>query len=978
MDEVRNSTKKISKQKNEPEQKGKEQKHFIKDSQFCKCWINFGTFLKNKAKYFNSNCSALNQFIFYLIPLAHLFALVLTVIHIFLFDNIFKFNFYTAMKEEVLRYLITDIDDSHFELSVNEIYSQFEDISNIMFFKLYFGELISLGLLEGEKIFPNVSIISEKFFEQIDLVLTLEGGNNLFSIPSEFAEKYIDNREDSLSELAKIYYYFYPLLSFEAYSLQTYINQTYLIAYKLENDNLNISGNEMYFNFPRIINDLFESNNFHAYNDFISPKINQSSSEHSELINGSYYFENWFINQDYDYRTKASENFDININFFHLNNNIERGLSKINIITMQTFFKNLKNESFIINVIYFINQKKLEVSSFDHSVFIVENFSFVRLNETYSDNQTFVISRSDTTEIALSSLISEYFHYGLISNDNNFYSKGIFYDNINVNYLSNPNKYYSTIKGFNFDIRYFSPFYLYTKLFQKVSYKKSYSDKEFINTYYFNDSCHIKQICSQIDFILYKNYLSSNKIDCYNSKNLQFYSKVNKFNSIAEDITLPYCICLPLYCIKNLDEDFDPSNIEYVNDITLPEKCQNRLKYYTTEIEEKNIANGIADIDTSGIKLRGWENLDEQLEDQFIKFSYQKFNLIGGSSFILISIVDNTSLKIILTTMIVKLNRIRYIFMALIGIGINIVIISNYVAIMVNLYRISKVIYLYKLKLKNFIIQMENKVESKKKKEKINNSDKSYLENLPLLQNELLEDKIINKYNSIEENTLLEELFHIYCYYYKIKEENFKKYNENNLKKSKTKINILLDNNELFKLFCLISLYVPKFKLEIDYDYNFYEDSKLVKNFINCISKKFTNIDKDTILYSKSILYELLSTELVNDYGFISNLNFNYTSNINLDSKKKNNSIQKAIFKKAEELSKNKRTNEKYYTEDEEDKNIKLVFKNKNLIMKVVEEKFEQDDYLQLNKLESSFNTTLINSFYNYSKKIINSKNNEY
>ena len=51
--------------------------------------------------------------------------------------------------------------------------------------------------------------------------------------------------------------------------------------------------------------------------------------------------------------------------------------------------------------------------------------------------------------------------------------------------------------------------------------------------------------------------------------------------------------------------------------------------------------------------------------------------------------------------------------------------------------------------------------------------------------------------------------------------------------------------------------------------------------------------------------------------------------------------------------------------------NIKIVFKNKNLIMKRLEEKFEQDDYLNIGKLESAFNTTLINSFYNYTKKIL-------
>ena len=42
--------------------------------------------------------------------------------------------------------------------------------------------------------------------------------------------------------------------------------------------------------------------------------------------------------------------------------------------------------------------------------------------------------------------------------------------------------------------------------------------------------------------------------------------------------------------------------------------------------------------------------------------------------------------------------------------------------------------------------------------------------------------------------------------------------------------------------------------------------------------------------------------------------------------------------------------------------------------MKKIEEKFEQDDYLNLNKLDSYFNNTLINSYYNYMKRIITDK----
>ena len=103
-------------------------------------------------------------------------------------------------------------------------------------------------------------------------------------------------------------------------------------------------------------------------------------------------------------------------------------------------------------------------------------------------------------------------------------------------------------------------------------------------------------------------------------------------------------------------------------------------------------------------------------------------------------------------------------------------------------------------------------------------------------------------------------------------------------------------------------------------------------------------------------------------------------TNINLNVKKEEkNYIQDAIFKKVEEMAKNNSDDNIYDKNIKDDfniENIKIVFKNKNLVMKKIEEKFEQDDYLNLSKLESYFNETLINSFYNYTKKIITEETN--
>ena len=70
-------------------------------------------------------------------------------------------------------------------------------------------------------------------------------------------------------------------------------------------------------------------------------------------------------------------------------------------------------------------------------------------------------------------------------------------------------------------------------------------------------------------------------------------------------------------------------------------------------------------------------------------------------------------------------------------------------------------------------------------------------------------------------------------------------------------------------------------------------------------------------------------------------------------------------------INKKKNIFDKNIIDDFDGENIKIIFKNKNLVMKKLEEKFEQDDYLNLSKLESHFNSALINSFYNYAKKIM-------
>jgi hypothetical protein len=81
-----------------------------------------------------------------------------------------------------------------------------------------------------------------------------------------------------------------------------------------------------------------------------------------------------------------------------------------------------------------------------------------------------------------------------------------------------------------------------------------------------------------------------------------------------------------LYCIQNNNKDFDPNKIEYIEKITLPEKCQNNLKYYKNGIIKKNIDENIdeADIfDSENEELKFGQPLIQQLEVEYIKFSFK-------------------------------------------------------------------------------------------------------------------------------------------------------------------------------------------------------------------------------------------------------------------------------------------------------------------------------------------------------------------
>ena len=375
-----------------------------------------------------------------------------------------------------------------------------------------------------------------------------------------------------------------------------------------------------------------------------------------------------------------------------------------------------------------------------------------------------------------------------------------------------------------------------------------------------------------------------------------------------------------------------------------------------------------------------------------------KYSQIPGLYFLIINFVDNTIFENLLNIFLFDMTVFQYHFLFIITITyLLLILLLNYILIK-NIKIISDTIFKFQKNHEYYLYQLN--VDNDNTEERKNdigniNSNKidniyNFSENRPLLQNENENcgDNSNNDIYSIE-NPLLDDLFKIFYKYYNISIDDLcKKYYKSEKSNSTTlkeKIRLLEEKNELFKLLGILSLYAPKFKLNIHITYNCYIKSKLNQNFLKFIKKnKFTQSSQ--IQLTQSVIYELLSTENIEDYGLVTNINFKYITNINLKTKN-NNSIKKAIFRynddENKEKDENSPKNNKYMIKGEniintskvifkdDNNDTKIMYKEKNNLLNELENNFENDDYLKKDKLESSFDFFLLNVYYKYLKKLI-------
>ena len=300
---------------------------------------------------------------------------------------------------------------------------------------------------------------------------------------------------------------------------------------------------------------------------------------------------NWFNGKFYDFISSIINNNIIlgfisnNIYLIHLNEESDGHINKTFITCVEQYL----TSDHVVYFTFFRNQSNLKDQNNDYTFLIIKNnFTGLlpdkNLTQKFTDNNSYVASISDTTEYALSEMDFKLFHFNLYDNESKFYTNGVSFDSFNLDYLNDYSKFYSSGKNVGYYFKYYVTLYLYKRLFQNVKYTKIKNNRDKIFLYYFKHKDKIKQICEKIDFDSYRNYLSDTGIDCWNEKTKKYFNKekflyislINGTNTIEP--IYPDCTCLPLYCLKNYENlDKDLNNLEFADEIYLPNKCQNKF-----------------------------------------------------------------------------------------------------------------------------------------------------------------------------------------------------------------------------------------------------------------------------------------------------------------------------------------------------------------------------------------------------------------
>ena len=918
--------------------------------------------LSNKINFCFSKCSILIQFPLSLILISIIMILFIFMIHIYFYSDLYVFNFSKVFKDEFLDLYITDIDDLKTELTPIIVKETEIDIENQLFFQVYFTELAHSGIMNVSKnFFPSFSENpgSTSLFSKLN---NIKNTDSNFEIPLDKSQQEMeDSYEDNLGNFAKIYYYMFPYIWYKSLMTNSYINQSFFTANQMD------SFDYLFFRYPKEVIKERLTNNFIPTDYLMNPIIGGYFPILDIFQNDLFNRVGWafcLVDDFSEEINKTKYDFLTNITLVHLNKESDGSINKTFITCAEQYIR-YDNRDFIIYISFYWNQSNLKDQNNDYTFLIIkDNFTGLLADENltrkFSDNKSYVSVISDTTEYALSDMDFKLFHLNIYNIDFNFYTNGISYDSFNLDYLNDYSKYYSVGKKIGNYFKYYVTLYLYKRLFQNVKYTKIKKNRDTIFLYNFKNKDKIKQICEKIDFDSYRNYLSDTGIDCWNERTKKYFNKEKfLFTSLINDTNTiepiyPDCTCLPLFCLKNYENlDVNLNNLEFVDEINLPNKCQNKFfkkdnSTSKTEYPGNNKISDLIDISSNAIDYN------------YIKFISLEFSQFPGYFFFIISQVQSSG-EVYINTYYKLITKIEITILILVVLFI--VSILSIIIIYTYMKKYSMIINNFKNKFELYVFHSEKEDEVEDYFSNDNNNTSKYIR----IKENKKEEQLI-KFN-INDNNLLNDLFIIFSQAYNISKKDIEKFylSKKNKSKNTMKLNMMREKNEIFKLLSSFCLYAPCFKLNLNFDYNIYENSVIIKKYNN-YAGQLENIEKKQIKLTKNILIELISTECFGDYGLITNLNFGYVTNIKADSKKY--SIKFTLFEHIIKDKKQKLEKLKDEKDIKNEKTKKLVLKGKNILLNIFKDRFEEDDYLNYSKLNIAFNFFLINSYYKYLRQI--------
>ena len=570
----------------------------------------------------------------------------------------------------------------------------------------------------------------------------------------------------------------------------------------------------------------------------------------------------------------------------------------------------------------------------------------------------------------MSITLDNYFHYGIKDNKNNYFQFGTSFDTFDLNKMNNPSLYYDTILEYYSGLMFLSSIYLFGKLFQRSKYTSYKSLVQDLRIFEFYNEKEINKICNTFNFDNYIKVIKDNNINCNNIKIVDL-NPDDRFKN--ETSSIPSCICLALTCLNrttySIKEQYNQKNYIIVNRLKLPNKCINNFNNYKRGNSNKKI------------------NISQQIMNKFlikedlnyISFKMIKLNNFPGLSYLLVNNVDNSYLTVVLNKITNILTMTEIYLLMVITVFLIFLLIISITIIIYETKKLSNFIYKFNLKYKRYINQNEETgLRLHSLNEENNNITSSEKE--PLIR-KITRTKSIKRFNinfykynlnnsNIQNsNSLLNELFYMFCEFYKLDVDKLVENIQDLTGKTKKeiKIDVMNNKNELFQLLVKLCSYESKINLNIDY--NLYADSPLIQYFNNSLIKgRINNSNEEN--FTRNVIYEMLSTENINDEGLITNLNFGYLSYLNMDEFK---SIKNALFNKDIDSIRQNFNMRQKLKDDQRKSFMKLLLKNKNVLYNDLQ-KFHDLDEIKYSKLESYFNQFLLNVYYKYLKKIIEIK----